>query len=100
MCRSALSPTPASGCGSTRFFENASNPVALSAISVMEILPPPVSNEHACGLSVFGVPCGAANSEPVTSGVKYFAQAVAPRLVQLPDDTPELAALPVDALSS
>src|SRR5690348_17260189 len=100
MCCSALSPTPVSGCGSTRFFENASKPAALSAISVTLMLPPSVCSEHDWALSVFGVPGGSASRFLVTSAVKYVAQAVAPRLVQLPVDVLELEALPVDARSS
>src|SRR6185437_523905 len=95
----ARSPTPGSGTVSGRKFTPALKLATFSEIKDSWMLPPAASTVHDVAFLVFGVP-GPVMSAALTSGVKYFAHAVAPRLVHAPPDPPALLPAAADWLEA
>src|SRR5579864_1973768 len=85
----ALSPTPGSATVSGRNCAPALKLATFSEAKDSWMLPPGVSTVHDVAFRVLAVP-GPGRSAAFTSGVKYFAHAVAPRFFHSPPDAPAL----------
>src|SRR5512146_2653049 len=95
----ALSPTPGSATVSGRNLTPALKLARLSELKDNWMLPPAASTVHEVAFLVLGTP-GPVMSAAFTSGVKYFAHAPAPRLVQSPPDPPALGSAAADWLEA